>query len=76
MKRNAKEQDAFAWLIGSYVYNAIGCALNSEPYISEPRSVNSYSNAPKGEVMTDGARFAAFASVHNRQIAAERRNNK
>jgi len=72
LEERAKVLDTLAWDIGTYVLDGLAAIFGGRgyPYPSMPRSANSI-EAPqaqkKGEVMTDGARFAAFASVHNKQ---------
>lgn len=79
-EKEAKEQvtarDTLAWTVGSYVVDAMAIFLgkNAPAYPSQPRSMNSTDNAPPGEKMTDGARFAAFAAEHNKQMRQRRKN--
>jgi hypothetical protein len=75
VKERAIALDNLAWSVGSYVLDAMAVFLSKThpTYPEEPRSMNSTPNAPKGEKMTDGARFAAFAAEHNKQM---RQRNK
>ena len=75
-KEKANTLDRLSWLIGTYMIDAMGVwwGKNSNPYPSQPRSMNNTTNkAPNGEVMTDGAKFAAFAAAHNKQIRERRK---
>lgn len=62
--------DHLAWSVGSYVLDAMAVFLSKthSTYPEEPRSMNSTVNAPAGKKMTDGAKFAAFAIEHNKQM--------
>lgn len=75
VKEKAATLDNLAWSVGSYVMDALAVfwGKNSPSYPDKPRSMNSTENAPAGEKMTDGAKFAAFAAEHNKQ---KRRRNK
>lgn len=70
VKEKATALDNLAWSVGSYVLDAMAAfwAKSHPEYPKEPRSMNSIPNASKGERMTDGARFAAFAAEHNKQM--------
>lgn len=74
VKEQATTIDTLAWTIGSYVTDAMAVfwAKNNPSYPEKPRNMNSIEETPKGEVMTDGARFAAFAAEHNKQIRQRR----
>lgn len=78
-KEKVRMLDRLAWLIGSYSIDAMGVwwGKNSKSYPEQPRSFsNSLEHAlgeGKGEVMSDGARFAAFAMAHNKQIKERRK---
>lgn len=63
--------DYMAWLVGTYTFEAMGAwwGKNHNPYPETPRGSNSDKAAPPdGEVMTDGAKFAAFVVEHNKKI--------
>lgn len=78
VKEQAITLDTLAWTIGSYVLDGMAQMFgkNHPPYPETPRGVNSSRNdvpEGKGEKMTDGARFAAFVSAHNRQLKERRK---
>ena len=75
LKEKAISLDNLAWNVGSYVVEAMAVFFGkgNPSYPTQPRSVDTANEAPPGEEMTDGARFAAFAAEHNRQI---RQRNK
>lgn len=77
LKEQAATLDTLAWSIGSYVVDGLAMFFgrNHPLYPSTPRSANENENAPKGkgEVMTDGAKFAAFMVAHNRQLKERRK---
>ena len=71
----AKDQadviDFLAWRIGYYNAQAMGIwwgSNNTYPESPEGREDNRVPPPGKGEVMTDGARFRAFAMAHNRAL--------
>lgn len=67
-KQHYEDLDFLAWRIGHY--NAIGIATCFSRNISYPERPDGLQESEgKGEVMTDGARFAAFAAAHRRAIA-------
>ena len=73
-------QNNFAWLIGTYMVDAMGVwwSKNHRAYPSEPRNnsdVKEITPGMKGEVMSDGAKFAAFAMLHNQQMRKQRKNS-
>lgn len=70
VKEKATTLDELAWSVGSYVLDAMAVFWSRQhtQYPAEPRSMNSTKNAPPGEEMSDGARFAAFAAEHNKQM--------
>jgi len=77
VKEQMEMLNVLAWNIGLHNLLALGQMFGEShtAYPSEPQSVDSYNatSEPKGEVMTDGARFAAFAARHNRQIRERRK---
>lgn len=62
--------DYMAWLVGTYTVEAMGVwwGKDHNPYPETPRGANSGKAAPDGEVMSDGAKFAAFVVEHNKKI--------
>lgn len=68
-------QDSLAWLIGSYTAEVMGMFWGKDhtPYPVRPRGSKETAPAEHGEKMSDGARFAAFASAHRRQIQERRK---
>lgn len=69
VKEKVTALDNLAWSVGSYVVDAMAVFMGKghPTYPKNPRSMNSTEQAPEGEKMTDGARFAAFAAEHNKQ---------
>ena len=70
-KQRYEDLDFLAWRIGHYETIAIAsCFGNEVSYPEHPEGQDI--SEEKGEVMTDGAKFAAFAVVHRRAIAAKK----
>lgn len=69
-EEKAKMMDYMAWLVGTYTVDAMGVwwGTNHNPYPETPRGTNSKAAPPDGEVMSDGAKFAAFVIEHNKKI--------
>ena len=67
--------DFFSWRIGYYTTQAMGVWWGkniSYPEKPEGREEDGVPPPGKGEVMTDGARFKAFALAHRKAIEKKR----
>ena len=74
-KQRAEVIDFFAWRIGYYNVQAMGVWWGkNSPYPQKPEGRGDDRVPPpnKGEVMTDGARFRAFAVAHNQALKKKR----
>lgn len=72
-KEEARLQDVYGWVYGRYVMEAIGAAFSKEySYPESPRSAMK-SNENNKQVMSDGARFAAFALAHRKALEDKRK---
>ena len=71
-KEEARLQDMYGWVYGRYVMDAIGAAFSKDySYPEMPRGATQ--NKGNKQVMSDGAKFAAFALAHRKALEKKRK---
>jgi len=71
-KEESRLQDMYGWLYGRYVMDAIGAAFSKDySYPETPRGATKEKN--NKQVMSDGAKFAAFALAHRKALEEKRK---